>query len=336
MFEFESQPPTSYGFKLTWFENNIYVISFRSNTVRVFSGEAPFDETPNSIFIMGMTHPNDIVASPVNRSIFISEAFSNRFWKIQMSDRSVSQHGVENGMAWTMCVTAAEEMILVVEREFEINCELDEGYDDDDDSVMEDDEDDDEEDDQYEFEDYDDSDDCDPEYFFHLYIYNIVDVTLLKMIKVTRRVEQINHVVQLSSRNFLITHLNWSIPNVSLVSELSSDGKQFLRTFDFRKFKSIPTPPCYLHYLAITRDEQVFVVDRLGKRVFLFNKKLDDYQILEFNNRELVSRQRSNMNMTYVEHKKQLIVAGEKGSKLMVYVLHLSPCDVNNAALEES
>ena len=67
---------------MTWLENRIYVVCDNSNQIRVFEGEVPFREIfRETIEIQGMTGPYDMVASKVNRSIFISDYEANMLWE---------------------------------------------------------------------------------------------------------------------------------------------------------------------------------------------------------------------------------------------------------------
>ena len=78
-------------------EDKIYVVCNKSNRIRVFQDEVPFDALPDDeIVISNMDEPYDIVASKASRSIFVSNGsvLGGHLLKIQMLGKNVSRQKV--------------------------------------------------------------------------------------------------------------------------------------------------------------------------------------------------------------------------------------------------
>ena len=73
----------------------------------------------------------------------------------------------------------------------------------------------------------------------YLNLYRSSDVMLIESIPLPTEIKVLNHAVQLSNGNFIISHSMNDDPDVFLISELSVDGRKFIRSFDPRSFASI-------------------------------------------------------------------------------------------------
>ena len=150
---------------------------------------------------------------------------------------------------------------------------------------------------------------------YYLDIFNCLDVTRTRSIPLPTEVKNVQHAVQSSNGNIIILHSIENFPDVYQISELSIDGKNFIRTFDPRSVQSMHIKNWELRHLSFDDDGQLFVVDFRYDRVYLLSAQLTDPQILlKMYQHHLVGPQR----LCYVREKQQLIVgqtgwAGEPG-----------------------
>ena len=272
---------------VTWLENKIYVVCWESNRIFVFSDQKPFDRLEkDEIEIKEMKNPWDITASRGRRSIFISDwdEASKCLWKIQMEDKQVSRWKMD-GSPYGLSITSSDELLVVVWE----------------------------------------SDGRD-----YLYIYRSSDVCRLKRISFPMKIKDAFHAVQSSNGNYIILYGTgeWIESDeeenafeggkvikrkkrrrsVNLVSEMTVDGS-IVRTFNPSSFESIPSKWNPRH-LSIDSDDNIFIADVKGDRVFLLNSQLTDLQILLTKDRHRIVRPSS---LCYLREKQQLIV-GEDGS----------------------
>ena len=100
---------------VTWLENRIYVVCDNSNKIRVFEAQQPFLEIfRERIEIQGMKRPYDMVASKVNRSIFISDYGANMLWKLQMPCKTISKGRIEGELGRLSVNATGDSLIMPV------------------------------------------------------------------------------------------------------------------------------------------------------------------------------------------------------------------------------
>ena len=249
---------------VTWLENKIYVVCRGSNRVHVFPEQEPFDELKEEeIKIEGMKDPEDMSASKVSRSMFISDPGDRCLWRVQMPGGGISQWEMD-GTPRSLSITSSDELIVDVRRED--RCYLD--------------------------------------------IFSCLDVTRTQSIPLSTEVKNVRHAVQSSNGNIIILHSTENSPDVYQISELSIDGRNFIRTFDPRSVQSMNIKNWDPYHLSFDDDGRLFVVDYRHARVYLLSSQLTDPQILlKKIQHQLLGPQR----LCYVREKQQLIV-GQTGS----------------------
>ena len=265
---------------VTWFENKIYVVCRGSNRVHVFPDQEPFDELKEEeIKIEGMKDPEDMSASKVSRSMFISDSGDRCLWRVQMSGGGISRWEMD-GTPGSLSITSSDELIVDVQRE-----------------------------DRY-----------------YLDIFSCLDVTRTQSIPLPTEVKNVRHAVQSSNGNIIILHSTENFPDVYQISELSIDGRNFIRTFDPRSVQSMNFKNWDPRHLSFDDDGHLFVADYRHERVYLLSSQLTDPQILlKTFQHQLLGLQR----LVYVREKQQLIVgqAGSIGKPGRVFCVQ---CSFNN------
>ena len=74
---------------------------------------------------------------------------------------------------------------------------------------------------------------------YYLDIFSCSDVTRTQSIPLPTEVKDVRHAVQSSNGNIIILHSTENFPDVYQISELSIDGRNFIRTFDPRSVQSM-------------------------------------------------------------------------------------------------
>ena len=102
----------------------------------------------------------------------------------------------------------------------------------------------------------------------YLNLYRSSDVMLIESIPLPTEMNALYHAVQLSNGNFIISHSMNDDPDVFLISELSVDGRKFIRSFDPRSFASIGLDGWRPYYLSIDEDGNIFIADSITTELF--------------------------------------------------------------------
>jgi len=139
----------------------------------------------------------------------------------------------------------------------------------------------------------------------YLNLYRSSDVMLIESIPLPTEMNVLNHAVQLSNGNFIISHSMDDDPDVFLISELSVDGRKFIRSFDPRSFASIGLDGWTPYYLSIDEDGNIFIADNNNDRVVLLHSRWTDVQILLNRDQHSIESPR---RLCYIREKQQLIV----------------------------
>ena len=151
---------------------------------------------------------------------------------------------------------------------------------------------------------------------FYFDIYSSPDVARLRYIPLANEINDVRHAVQTSTGNFIVSHQKRSVGDVYLISELSSDGKQFIRTFDLRSIKSIQFLNWLPSHLSIGDGDVVFLADCSdGNRVLQMDSRWMTVQVLlnkDQHQIDLPSR------IIHHREKRQLIV-GHCGKSLLSF-----------------
>ena len=252
---------------VTWLENKIYTIHFRSTMVQTFQDHEPFnEETP--IEINDMAASFDIASSKKDRSIFICDSDINNpcLWRIQVPDRIIRRYEID-GRPWRLSITPSDDLLVMVGRHN--GSSLD--------------------------------------------IHRSSDVKRLQSVPMPTKVHNMKHAVQITNGNFIITYEDPNIPDRYVISELSEDGTQFLRTFDLHSIDSIPLNNWEPFHIAIGEDGNIFVADFSdnGHEVFLLNSRLNRIEMELNHDRHQIDRP---TRLCYVQTKHMLIVGQLSGT----------------------
>ena len=221
---------------VTWLENKIYTVSEESSMLQTFQDHEPFnEETP--IEVKGMKIPTDMVASKINRAIFICDwegtEDANKcscVWMIQIPDRKTIRCGID-GRPWSLSITPSNDLLVTSGEDY-------------------------------------------PQF---LNSYKLPEVEWLKTIHKPTGIFRVWHAVQTTNGNFIFTGSNTNFPGRFVISELSMDGTHVNRTFDLQSIDSILLKTWVPVHLAIDEDENIFVADvsENGHRVFQLNSRLN-------------------------------------------------------------
>ena len=283
-------------YHMTWPDNQIYVLfNYYPKIMRVFSDEYPFQESPNSIIMKGFANAYEMRASVASRSIFITDPRKLSLWKIQMPGNVISQWKID-GIPESMSISPADEVVVLVVCPRNLNRNRDDALRD------------------YEV----------------LYVYRAADVTLLRIVGISTEITGMRCFVVSPTGTFIFAYNNPSRSIFDLVSELSADGRNILRTFDLGSIKSITMKDWFALDLAAVEDGRIFVADQFRHRVFLLNPQLTDYQLLIDHSTIEPS------SLCYIQNKRQLIVGEMNYKEPRVSILHLSPCAVTKRTYLEN
>ena len=156
----------------------------------------------------------------------------------------------------------------------------------------------------------------------YLNLYRSSDVDHIESILLPTKINNVYHTVQLSSRNFVICYWLNDDPDSFLISELSVDGENFIRTFDPRSIESNQLDHWRPYHLSVDEDENIFIADFENGRIVLLNCRWSEIQIL-------LKRDQHSIDMPvgsfYVREKQQLIVVqrNSKGTSNDVLIFNL-------------
>ena len=89
-----------------------------------------------------------------------------------------------------------------------------------------------------------------------------------------------SHAVQLINGNFIIAYSIRDRPDLFLISELSSNGMTFIRSFDPRRIEANRLDDWTPFHVSIDEDQNIFIADRNNDRVVRLNSRLTGFQIL--------------------------------------------------------
>ena len=258
---------------LAWLEENIYIIYGLSNIVYVHPDQESIDGLKDgNIELKEMKNSQDMVASKLSRSIFISDSGNRCLWRIQNPRREISRWGVD-GKPSKLSISSSDVLVVVV---FRGGC-------------------------------------------LYLNLYRSSDVMLIESIPLPTAIHALNHAVQLSNGNFIISHSMDDDPDEFLISELSVDGRRFIRIFDPRNFAIDYWEP---EYLSIDEDGNIFIADYSNGKIVLLHSRWTDFQILLNIDQHSIKPPRT---LCYLQEKQQLLVSQSrlKGSTDDVCVFNL-------------
>ena len=111
-------------------------------------------------------------------------------------------------------------------------------------------------------------------------IFSCSDVTRTQSIPLSTEVKDVRHAVQSSNGNIIIIHSTENFPDVFQISELSIDGRNFIRTFDPRSVQSMNIKNWDPRHLSFDDDGRSFVADYRHDRVYMLSSQLTDPRIL--------------------------------------------------------
>ena len=165
--------------------------------------------------------------------------------------------------------------------------------------------------------------------FYSLGVINVTERTWASTIRVSNTVKIILSAVKSSNQNFILSYGESNHDEKYKIGILSKDGESFTRTFDLDLFASIQEKQWCPINLSVSDDGGIFVADCVGGRVFLFNSRLTDYQIITNNSRQLSTI----ATILHIKNRQQLFVWGALSENVpapgsVVLVLSLSPCSL--------
>ena len=274
-------------YNMTWLDNEIYVIFNDSRRLLAFSDESPFQRSPNSIDIKCLKSAYEMRASVASRSIFITDPRSFGLWRIQMPG-SVISHWKIDGIPTLLSISASDEVVVFV-------CPR---------NITQ------------------DHDGITSANNIFLYIYRAADVARLRIVGIPAEIMGIRRMVASPNGTFIFAYNNGS-SLYDLISEVSADGENIIRTFNIGSIKSIKTKDWKPLGLAVVEDGRIFVADNFGHRLFLLNGEMTDFQLL------IDHSTVEPWTLCYIKHKQQLIVGEDNHGETRISVLHLSPCEAN-------
>ena len=234
-----------------------------------------------------MKIPADMVASKVNRAIFISdwegteeegeekedqkeeeteEEDDNEracVWMIQIPDRKIIRCDID-GRPWGLSITPWNDLLVKIQRGGSAN----------------------------------------PKF---LNSYKLPEVEWLKTIHMPTEICSVWHALQTTNGNFIILCVNTNFPDIAVISELSMDGTHINRTCDLQSIDSILLRTWLPGHLAIDEDGNIFVADYSddGHRVLQLNSRLNLIEMELNHDRHQID---SPKRLCYVQEKHMLIV----------------------------
>ena len=144
---------------------------------------------------------------------------------------------------------------------------------------------------------------------YSLDIFDCLNVNRTQSIPLSTKIHQVLHAVQSSNGNIILSHSTKNSPDVYQISEMSIDGRNFIRTFDPRSVQSISIRNWKPGHLAFHDDDYLFVVDWERSGVYLLSPRLTDLEIML---KHYQYRLNGPHRLCYVREKQQLIV-GQTG-----------------------
>ena len=219
-----------------------------------------------------MKTPVDMVASKVNRAIFISdweetgkEDDNERgfIWMIQIQGKKIIRCDID-GRPWWLSITPSNDLLVTTERSGT-------GY---------------------------------PTF---LNSYKLPEVKWLKTILMPTGIDGVGHALQTTNGNFIILCTNTNSPDKDVISEISMDGTHINRTCDLQSIDPIPLKTWEPGHLAIDEDGNIFVADSSddGHRVFQLNSRLNRIEMKLNPDRHQID---GPLRLCYVQEKHMLIV----------------------------
>ena len=228
-------------------------------------------------------------ASAESRSIFITDPRNFSLWKIQMPGRVISQWKIDVVPTF-MSISASDEVVVLISPLLLNLAQDHEGI-----SSAND---------------------------IFLYIYRAADVARLRIVGIPAEIMGIRRMVASPNGTFIFAYNNGS-SLYDLISEVSADGKNIIRTFNIGSIKSIKTKYWKPLGLAVVEDGRIFAADNFGHRLFLLNGEMTDFQLL------IDHSTVQPWMLCYIKHKQQLIVGEDNHGETRISVLHLSPCEAS-------
>ena len=259
-----------YDGEIAWLDHLIYVTYEGISTIRVFEDHPPFNELSERIVIDEWAKPYSMVASPANRSLYVSDYYTDCIWKIQMPGKEVSRWTIEGARGDCLSITPNGELLVVLD-------------------VFADDE----EDEWREGENGAVEDPGRIESGRYINIFNLADFSRTKSIHLPEldHSHVIKFVAQLPDGNFVVLHSMYFADNSLYqytehyeMSILSNDDEcSLLHTFDPLVFPMVEHRDYWSpRHLSITGDGYIFVADEYNDRVLLLDSHLNtnDYKVV--------------------------------------------------------
>ena len=149
-------------------------------------------------------------------------------------------------------------------------------------------------------------------------VYTSTDFIRTKTVLLPAEVVLTSNVVQTTNGNFIVSYEVMNSKS-RMISEMSSDGKNFIRTVEYLTLFEVQLKNCHPRYLAIDEKDRIFVADYRDNAVLQYNSQLTNYIILLDDDKQRINLPQ---RLCYVRNKQQLIVV-HGWSPTYVSIFHL-------------
>ena len=154
----------------------------------------------------------------------------------------------------------------------------------------------------------------------NLDIFSCFDVNRTQSISLPTEINTVWHAVQLSNKNIIISHSTENFPDVYQISELSTDGRNSIRTFEPRSIQSKINKNWKPTHLSFDDDDHLFVAGGCHNKVYFLSSQLKNPNILLTQYQHQLDGPH---RLCYVREKQQLIVghvgSGAKPGRVSVF-----------------
>ena len=165
---------------------------------------------------------------------------------------------------------------------------------------------------------------------YHLDTFSCLEVNQTQSIPLPRKINNVLHAVRSAKWRIIMSYSTDNLfGDICHITELSIDGKHFIRTFQILSFTSMDIDNWEPQHLSFDEFGNLFVVDFRHAKVYLLNPQSGDTKILAHRH-QLVGPNR----LCYIREQQQLLVGrvGYGWRPGLVSVLNLKTSDSHERA----